>query len=193
MDGMPFGLAGTRRVPASEAFLPPPHPHMRQTITIGPLAKSSMAVFRSHLRTKEDGLIDASAIHSKACFNEWVATREGLQKHPEKTFQRTLTATLSGSDGRIPFTPQEEAAILEVLRAKRVWCDLLVRARFSLTCPQAVLCRPAVGDHWRQGLPLLRLPRAHQACPARRRAAGGDAQTTTRRHPSAARSARCRA
>ena len=34
---------------------------------------------------------------------------------------RVRASSLTGSDGRQPFTPEEEAAILAVLRVKRVW------------------------------------------------------------------------
>jgi len=39
----------------------------------------------------------------------------------EKTFQRVLTAHCTGSDGRRPFDPEEEKAILQAIRLKRQW------------------------------------------------------------------------
>jgi len=83
-----------------------------------------MTVFRAFLSVNAAREVDASRIHSKECFDEWVASRNDQTSSADKlrkTFQRTLTATLSGSDGRVPFAPEEEVAILQVLREKRVW------------------------------------------------------------------------
>jgi len=48
-------------------------------------------------------------------------TRKDIPTNPAKRFQRTLTAHLTAADGRAPFEPEEEAAILSVLRQKRKW------------------------------------------------------------------------
>jgi len=48
-------------------------------------------------------------------------TRKDVPTDPAKRFQRTLTAHLTACDGRAPFEPEEEAAILSVLRQKRKW------------------------------------------------------------------------
>jgi len=107
---------------------------------------SSLQIFRQFLvRTKGvDGLehVDASAVHSKACFEAWyargyarpsmvgsginsrvhrLASRRSELREPEDVFRRTLTAHVSGRDNRAPFEADEEAAILAVLRQKRPW------------------------------------------------------------------------
>ena len=71
----------------------------------------------------EDGHIiyDARQVNSAACYQDWVATRGSLPADPEKTFQRSLTAHVTGSDGRQPFSADEEEAILRVLRIKQKW------------------------------------------------------------------------
>jgi len=116
----------------------------------------SLLVFRRYLTTRRfpDGAayIDASQVTSRACFEDWLASRPGIPPHPEKKFQRYLTSHLTGADGRRflllhawlpkldfykgvyeltpkrihasigqPFTPEEEAAILKVIRMKQKW------------------------------------------------------------------------
>ena len=85
----------------------------------------SIAIFRSFLVVTKvhDEIIgvDASRVVSKECYELWLKTRIGVINDPERTFQRTLTAHLTMSDGRQAFLPWEEAAILKVVRVKRVW------------------------------------------------------------------------
>jgi len=50
-----------------------------------------------------------------------LSTRGVVPPDPAKCFQRTLTAHLTGADGRMCFEPDEEAAVLLVLREKRQW------------------------------------------------------------------------
>jgi len=87
--------------------------------------RSSIAVFRAFFEVdKVDGAVvsvDASRVVSKECYEYWLETRVGVTNEPERAFQRSLTAHLTGSDGRQPFLPEEEEAILKVVRAKRVW------------------------------------------------------------------------
>jgi hypothetical protein len=88
---------------------------------------TSMNIFRRHMipvaLPGQTMVLDASGVVSKACFDEWVATR--VVQTPnfdyEKSFQRALTAHLTGSDGRKPFEPEEEEAVLQVVRQKRAW------------------------------------------------------------------------
>ena len=84
-----------------------------------------IAVFRRFLDVIKVGdeiiNVDASRVVSKECYKQWLKTRIGVKNEPERTFQRALTAHLTGSDGRQVFLPEEEAAILKVVRAKRVW------------------------------------------------------------------------
>ena len=87
--------------------------------------ESSIRVFRRFIATriKEDGTVeyDASQVVSKKCYEAWLASRGIIPNVPEKIFQRSLTAHITSSDTRQPFRPQEEAAILTVLRRKRAW------------------------------------------------------------------------
>jgi len=48
-------------------------------------------------------------------------TRGYVPREPFKCFQRTLTAHLTASDGRAPFDPEEEVAIMSVLTQKKQW------------------------------------------------------------------------
>jgi len=94
------------------------------------LQESSIRVFRRFIVTKvmDDGSVDydASQIVSKKCYDAWLASRGVTPKLPEKIFQRSLTGHITSSDTRQPFRPLEEAAILAVLRAKRVWLVFLL-------------------------------------------------------------------
>jgi len=87
--------------------------------------ETSLKVFRRHLVsvTHPDGTthVEADGIISRACYEDWLSTRPRATTEPEKTFQRILTCCVSGTDGRQPFTPEEEIAVLEQLRVKRVW------------------------------------------------------------------------
>jgi hypothetical protein len=86
-----------------------------------------MTVFRRHFRVVylPDSTIalDAIKVLSEECFYEWTAAHsaENPNFNYEKAFQRALTAHVTGKDGRKPFYPVEEQAILKVLRQKRAW------------------------------------------------------------------------
>ena len=87
--------------------------------------ESSIQIFRRFITidTLSSGtvLLDASRVVSKDCYQKWLNTRLSTTNGPERTFQRSLTAHLTGSDGRQAFLPEEEAGILKVVRVKSVW------------------------------------------------------------------------
>jgi len=66
-------------------------------------------------------VIDASAVNGPECYRQWLDSRSETSVDPAKSFQRCLTAHLTGSDGRQPFQPDEEEAILGVVRLKCKW------------------------------------------------------------------------
>jgi hypothetical protein len=68
-----------------------------------------------------NSFLDASAVVSGKCFEAWKQKTKPSSDDHEKGFQRALTAHLTRSDGRRPFSPQEEAAVLQVVRQKKVW------------------------------------------------------------------------
>ena len=80
--------------------------------------ETSIQVFRKWLE-KTGTEIDASGVVSKACFDEWSAGRSS--KSLSRTFQRSISAHIAGSDARQPFEPDEEVAILKVIRKKEQW------------------------------------------------------------------------
>jgi len=84
-----------------------------------------MNIFRRHIVITEqpDGTrhVDAEDMISRACYEDWLSTRSRIPAEPEKTFQRILTSTVSGTDGRQPFTPEQETTVLKQLRVKRAW------------------------------------------------------------------------
>jgi len=88
----------------------------------------SIRIFRHFIvaNKRSDGTVqlDASSIVSSACYQLWLDTRIGVPNYPQRTFQRSLTAHLTGSDERQPFLAEEEAAILKVVRVKRIWLSL---------------------------------------------------------------------
>jgi hypothetical protein len=89
------------------------------------MGATSIQIFRRHLVLRADGTYNASGINSLSCFNDWIAHRSSekpmSQENLQKTFQRILTCHITGSDGRQPFSPAEEDAILRILRQKRIW------------------------------------------------------------------------
>jgi hypothetical protein len=83
----------------------------------------SIHTFRSFLVVLPDGTVDASRIHSRECYSQWLANRS-LSQDPDleiRKFQRALSNHISGSDSRVPFSLEEECAILQVLRLKEKW------------------------------------------------------------------------
>lgn len=100
-------------------------------------AMTSMRVFREFIKRSrnKDGsdMIDATGVISRECYDLWVKTRKQLPPNPEKAFQRSLSAHVTGVDGRVPFTPSEEAAVLKILRRKERWpCFEQSATRFGL-------------------------------------------------------------
>jgi len=58
-----------------------------------------MQIFKRHLKYSRVGdktIVDASAINDMQCFHEWAITRQ-CATDLEKTFQRCLTAHVTGS------------------------------------------------------------------------------------------------
>jgi len=83
---------------------------------------TSIKVFKRYLFPAEhdEGAAQDSVI-GRACYEDWLSTRSRIPAEPEKTFQRILTSTVSGTDGRQPFTPEQETTVLKQLRVKRAW------------------------------------------------------------------------
>ncbi|KAH9255993.1 hypothetical protein BASA81_005769 [Batrachochytrium salamandrivorans] len=84
---------------------------------------TSLQIFRSHIvRNAEDGTLDVSGLVSKACYQEWLDAKFALRSDAEaKKYHRALTNHVSGVDGRTPFEPEEEEAILILLRKREPW------------------------------------------------------------------------
>jgi hypothetical protein len=83
---------------------------------------TSLQVFREFLIILPNGTLDASMIHSRECYASWQANHHAQSTdHALKKFQRALSNHVSGTDGRSPFSPEEERAILQVLRLKQRW------------------------------------------------------------------------
>jgi hypothetical protein len=83
---------------------------------------SSLQLFKSFLFVLPDGTLDASEIHSRECYLQFLANRRAVDSDSEmRKFRRTLSNQLSGVDGRMPFDPEEERAILKVLRVRHPW------------------------------------------------------------------------
>lgn len=114
---LPTSATSPKRTP------PPPLPPPRSSKLT---THSSLRVFRKFIKrvalpNGEGETLDASGIISKECFDHWVSTRKRAMNSMEKAFQRSLSAHLTASDGRSPFTPSEEFAILKVIRKKQRW------------------------------------------------------------------------
>ncbi|KAH9260930.1 hypothetical protein BASA81_000626 [Batrachochytrium salamandrivorans] len=79
---------------------------------------TSIQIFRNHLCRRQDGSVDASGVISTACYSNWLEAKGALPSDDEaKKFHRTLT----NHDGRVPFDPEEEAAILLLFRQRKSW------------------------------------------------------------------------
>jgi len=104
----------------SPSPLPPPCTQLRS-----PYATSHKVFQRHMLGALPDGSvhINAERLISRACYEDWLATRSASHapNEPEKTFQRIVTSCVTGTDGRTPFAPAEEAAVLVQIRQQRVW------------------------------------------------------------------------
>lgn len=83
----------------------------------------SIFTFREYIQVNKDGSIgDASGVISVECFHTWLQRKQAIKSEKEaRKFLRTLGSHLGGFDNRVPFSPQEEAAILLVVRVKKVW------------------------------------------------------------------------
>lgn len=85
-------------------------------------ASTSLRVFRAAMRRREDGSIDVSGVISRQCFRAWLELKNVSESDAESLkFRRVLTNHVSGTDGRCPFDPDEEEAILTLLRKKVSW------------------------------------------------------------------------
>lgn len=86
------------------------------------LVATSLKVFREFLVVSSDGTVDASRVHSLACYEKWLLSRGSQADDNEaRRFHRTLSNHVSGVDGRSPFTKLEEEAVLKILRRKKRW------------------------------------------------------------------------
>ena len=67
-----------------------------------------MRVFREFIKRTPHGdgmeTVDAQDVISRECYDLWISTRKTLPPNPEKAFQRSLSAHVTGVDGRVPFT-----------------------------------------------------------------------------------------
>jgi len=81
----------------------------------------SIRLFRKYIVRQLDGTLDASRITSFDCYRDWLETRKNPALMPERAFRKALSCHITGSDGRTPFTQDEEVAILKVVRRKERW------------------------------------------------------------------------
>ncbi|KAH9254012.1 hypothetical protein BASA81_007887 [Batrachochytrium salamandrivorans] len=78
----------------------------------------SLKVFRPFIKRLADDTLDVSGIISRDCYVQWMRARHSHETDDEAhKFHRTLT----NHDGRCPFDPKEEAAVLGLLRMKKSW------------------------------------------------------------------------
>lgn len=109
-------------------------------------AVNSLSVFRSFMGRDEQGRVTGvEGLFSRKCLEAWLShrTRETLSPRDETyqesfiRFRRSLMAHISGSDGRVPFEPEEEATILAYIRQKDVWTEFTD----VLSCSRNYKCR----------------------------------------------------
>ena len=82
----------------------------------------SIRIFRQYIQRNSDGSLDASQVISMECYHAFLTAKGAKDCEEEaKKFYRVLTTHLSGVDGRKSFRPEEEEAILNVLRRNEPW------------------------------------------------------------------------
>lgn len=83
---------------------------------------TTVQLFRKYLKLNEKtGELDASQVLSAACYMEWLAMKRMIPKKPAEAFRKAITGHTRGDNGLHPFCEEMEAAMLKVLRVKRVW------------------------------------------------------------------------
>lgn len=85
------------------------------------LERASMAIFMNFVDYNQDHSVSAHRILSKKCYEAWIGSRKRVLKHPGEAFRKTVTSHVRGSDGRRPFPPIVENALLAALRQPRIW------------------------------------------------------------------------
>jgi hypothetical protein len=88
--------------------------------------KTSLQIYRVFIRVDPETQRLVSALGSRECFDMWQEkctqqNKASSSRDAAKRYQRTVTGHLNAADGRSPFTPEEEAAVLEEVRQKRTW------------------------------------------------------------------------
>lgn len=95
--------------------------------------EKSLLIFESFLSYDDVGNVDVSPLFTKKCFNYWLSSRANKPKNPPEAFRKALTSHCAGVDGRKPFAPEVERALLVQLRMKRVWeCFRDTKSRVGL-------------------------------------------------------------
>ena len=93
---------------------------------------TSLEIFRKFIFRDHDRL-NASAVLSVDCYHAWLNARKTTPGRPDEAFRRVLTAHVRASDGRKPFQPEEEEAVLIELRKKMIWpCFLQTDSRVGI-------------------------------------------------------------
>jgi len=87
---------------------------------------TSLEVFLKFVKYETDtqtGLIvpNVSGLLSSECFDAWIKSRKGVLKHPEESFRRSLTAHVTGIEGRRPFPEDIEEALIKELKKQKKW------------------------------------------------------------------------
>ena len=87
--------------------------------------ETSIKIFRRFVTTSrvnaDTVVVDASAVVSRECYEAWLRNKTASVAEPDKAFQRCISSHVTAVDGRQPFYPNEEEAILKVLRKKQIW------------------------------------------------------------------------
>ena len=95
--------------------------------------EKSILIFELYVQRKADGTLDASKVLGRTCFEHWLNTRGSKPKNPPEAFRKALTSHCAGVDGRKPFEPELERALLNELRQKKVWpCFIGTKSKVGL-------------------------------------------------------------
>lgn len=84
-------------------------------------ATITIKLFNRYLTRDAEGKVNASGIFSKTCYKEWLTTRKQKPKKPPTAFGKAVTGHCRGDKGLKPFTKEVEAAVLKIIRKRKIW------------------------------------------------------------------------
>eukprot|EP00515_Schizochytrium_aggregatum_P005781 CAMPEP_0202051236 /NCGR_PEP_ID=MMETSP0963-20130614/4504_1 /ASSEMBLY_ACC=CAM_ASM_000494 /TAXON_ID=4773 /ORGANISM="Schizochytrium aggregatum, Strain ATCC28209" /LENGTH=254 /DNA_ID=CAMNT_0048616391 /DNA_START=66 /DNA_END=830 /DNA_ORIENTATION=- len=83
---------------------------------------NTLPIIMRYMEWREDlNRYDATNAFSKECYTEWLQSRKAKVKNGPDSFRRAIMSHITGQDGRKPFAPKVEEAILRIVRKNEIW------------------------------------------------------------------------